>query len=192
MFGEPLPELFYARDTVTVAREMIGRVLVYETEVGLLAGRIVETEAYGADDPANHAFRGMTLRNRVMFGRPGLLYVYLSYGMHWCINAVTMAEGVGEAVLIRALEPLAGITVMEQRRGTTELRRLCKGPGSVGQAFSINGAQNGSDLTRHPLFLTGDPIPDTEIMARPRIGISRATERLWRFCRQDSPFLSRK
>jgi DNA-3-methyladenine glycosylase len=120
---DPLPHAFYDRDTVEIARDLIGRLLVHVTEEGPVGGIIVETEAYGPDDPANHAHRGLRSRNAMMFGPPGFAYVYRIYGMYWCVNAVTRGEGTGEAVLIRALEPMWGIDVMRRSRGVEDVRR---------------------------------------------------------------------
>lgn len=191
-FGEPLPREFYARETVTVAREMVGAVLVYRTTNGLLAGRVVETEAYGPDDPASHAFRGRTMRNRAMFGPAGHAYVYRIYGVHWCLNAVTSNEGVGEAVLIRALEPLAGIDVMRQNRGIQDVRRLCRGPGSLCQALAVTGQHDALDMTDGPLYLARSPMWAGSIVSTTRVGITQAADRPWRFYMADSPYVSRR
>lgn len=186
-----LPRSFYERDTVQVAHDLVGRMLVHRSAEGETAGIIVETEAYGPEDPANHAFRGKTPRNAHMFGPAGRAYVYLSYGVNWCFNAVTGGEGVGEAVLIRALEPMEGIALMRSRRGTDDVRLLCSGPGRLCKAMGISIHQNGLDLTTSELTIGGEadlairPVPST------RIGISTAADRLWRFCAAGSRFLSR-
>lgn len=157
-------------------------------------GRIVETEAYvGPEDPASHAAErvGRTARNSPMFGPPGTAYVYLSYGIHWCLNAVTNREDHPGAVLIRALEPLGDLAAMRLRRGTPD-RDLARGPGRICQALAITGAFNGHPLDQPPLlFLEAPPVPSTAIDAGPRIGISRATDWPLRFSLRDSPYLSR-
>ncbi len=192
MIGVPLPRAFYERETTMVARDLLGRVLTHETDEGELAGVIVETEAYGPDDPANHAFRGPSERNRVMFGPPGHAYVYMIYGRNWCVNAVTGGEGVGEAVLIRALEPLAGIEQMRRNRGVEDARLLCRGPGNLCRALGIAGALNGADLTCGPLIIAGSAPAGIEIAVSSRVGISLAADRPWRFHIAGSPFVSRR
>lgn len=192
VFGPALPRSFYARPTVVVARDLVGRVLVHITPEGDIAGIIVEAEAYGPDDPANHAFRGKTARNRTMFGPPGHAYVYLIYGMYRCVNAVTVAEGVGEGVLIRALEPVAGIPIMQRHRRTENLRLLCSGPGRLCEALGITREMDGTDLTTGPLWIAaGHPPKEEEIIATPRVGIREATERHWRFLLRGNPYVSR-
>jgi DNA-3-methyladenine glycosylase len=188
----PLPEEFYARETVEVARDLVGRTLRYESPEGLLSGIIVETEAYGPDDAANHAFRGQTARNAAMFGPPGRAYVYRIYGMHWCLNAVTRGEGYGEAVLLRAVEPVSGIDVMQRNRGGLGLPLLCKGPGRLCAAFGITGALNGADLSTGPLTIVGEAAPVSEIAASTRVGISKAADLPWRFYLAGNPFVSRR
>jgi DNA-3-methyladenine glycosylase len=187
-----LPHSFYDRATTEVARDLLGRFLVHQTAVGVLAGTIVETEAYGPADPANHAFRGMTKRNMVMFGPPGMLYVYRIYGMYWCCNAVTGREGLGEAVLIRALDPLIGLDVMRHNRGIEDVRLLCKGPGRLCMALGITGERNGADLAAGPVYIAGSPQPDVRVIATGRVGISQAADLPWRYYVADSPYVSRR
>ena len=184
---------FFVRDPVALARDLLGRILFYRTPDGLLAGRIVETEAYtGAADPASHAFRGRTARNTVMFGPAGHAYVYFSYGMHHCLNVTAGAQGTAGAVLLRALEPLAGVEVMRARGDHGPESRLLSGPGKIGRAFGLSLDDNGRDFTRGPLGLAaGAPIPDREVAISRRIGISRAVELPYRFAVASSRSVSR-
>ena len=186
-----LPRAFYARPTVAVARSLLGCYLVHESPDGSVIGRLVEVEAYcGPRDPASHAFR-RTRRSEVMWGRPGTAYVYLSYGAHACLNVVTEPRGCPGAVLLRALEPVRGIALMQGRRGSDDLRRLASGPGRLTEAMGITLAQNRADLVTGPLYVAGGAFPREAIVATPRIGISAATEQRWRFVVRGSPFLSR-
>jgi DNA-3-methyladenine glycosylase len=178
-----LKRAFFSRDPVIVARDLLGRILFYRTPEGLLAGRVVETEAYrGEADPASHAFRGRTGRNVVMFGVPGYAYVYFSYGVHYCLNVTADAPGIAGAVLLRALEPLAGIEIMRRRGDHGPEARLLSGPGKIGRGFGLDLKDNGRDFTRGPLGLAkGIPVPDREVAVTRRIGISRAVELPYRF-----------
>ncbi|MDR0458350.1 MAG: DNA-3-methyladenine glycosylase [Burkholderiaceae bacterium] len=180
----------FRADSVTVARQLIGVTLL----AGGVGGIIVETEAYDMGDPASHSYHGPTARNAVMFGPPGHVYVYRSYGIHWCLNFGCREAGHGAAVLIRALEPSRGIAQMQARRGMDDARLLCAGPGRLCQALAITRAHNGAALDAPPFALIAPPhaVPDAAIARGPRIGISRATERPWRFGLKDSAFLSRK
>lgn len=185
---KPLRAVFYRRDAVAVARGLIGALIVRELDGERLVGRVVEAEAYGRDDPASHAFRGPTERNRAMFGEPGHAYVYLSHGVHHCLNAVALP---GTAVLIRALEPLAGLEAMADRRGVDDMRLLCAGPGRLCRALGIDRGLDGHDLTAGDgLWIAGGE-PPAGIVATPRIGVTRAAERPWRFVERASRFASR-
>ena len=155
-----------------------------------VGGRIVEVEAYAPDDPASHSFRGENARNAAMFGPPGHLYVYRSYGVHWCANVVCCDEGTGAAVLLRALEPTHGIDVMRERRGLDDVRLLCSGPGRLTQALGISSEHDGLALDRPP-FRLDPPTALPDLVVGPRIGITRAVELPWRYSVRSSPFVSR-
>ena len=176
-----LPREFYLQETVHVARACLGKILVHKTDEGIISGRIVETEAYLCDDPACHASRGMTKRNAMMFGEPGHAYVYFTYGFHYCMNLVTRAEGVGEAVLLRALEPLEGIELMKRNRGKDDPHDLCSGPGKLTKALGIDSILNGEDLLKDKLYVIDDGTDVGEVICRPRIGIKVAIHEPWRF-----------
>ncbi|MHB8155950.1 MAG: DNA-3-methyladenine glycosylase [Desulfocucumaceae bacterium] len=191
--GEALPGDFYRRDTALVARELLGKVLVHNSPQGLTAGIILETEAYTSDDPSCHAFRGVTPRNRAMFGPPGCAYIYFTYGMHYCFNVVTAPEGVGEAVLLRSLEPLAGLAVMKERRGREKLTELCSGPGKLVQAMGIEPGMYGHDLTREPLLiLRAGPVPGEDVVVTARVGIKLSADLPLRFYIKGNRYISRK
>jgi DNA-3-methyladenine glycosylase len=155
-----------------------------------IGGIIVETEAYDREDPASHTFSGPTPRNAVMFGPPGRAYVYLSYGIHWCLNFVCREAGHGAGVLIRALEPVAGISVMSGRRHQRDLRLLCSGPGRLGQALAVTRQLNGCRLDRAPFRLTA-AIKRARVICGPRIGISKGVDEPWRFGLAGSRYISR-
>lgn len=182
----PLPRTFYLRPTLWVARALLGKVIVHRTESGFLGGRIVETEAYlGSNDPASHAYRGKTGRNSVMFSLGGTLYVYFTYGMHFCANVVTGVEGKAGAVLIRGVEPIEGIDLMRQNRGFADDgkdRQLTNGPAKFCQAFGIAREQNGVDLCGKLLFIADAPsMKPKHIGTSSRIGITTGREKQWRF-----------
>jgi DNA-3-methyladenine glycosylase len=155
-----------------------------------VGGIVVETEAYLPDDPASHSFGGRTSRNKAMFGPAARLYVYRSYGIHWCANVVCAEEGVGAAVLLRALAPTAGVEAMRARRGIVDERLLASGPGRLTQALGLTGAHDGADL-REPPFALAAPREEVAVVASPRVGISRATEAPWRYSLAGSSFVSR-
>ena len=195
-------EIDFAAPSFRVARRLIGWTLLVDG----IGGRIVETEAYDREDPASHSFAGPTPRNQSMFGQPGRVYVYRSYGIHWCVNFVCREAGHGAAVLIRALEPTKGLTTMRERRGlagvgtigheaaaevvTPNDRRLCNGPGNVCQALGITRAHDGFSLDAPP-FLLLPPTKRASIVVGPRIGITKAVEVPWRFGLKGSIYLSR-
>ncbi len=180
--GRRLERGFFGRDSREVAPELLGKLLVS----GRCSGRIVEVEAYcGEEDPASHAYRGMTPRNATMFGRAGFLYVYFSYGVHWCANIVCGQEGVASAVLLRSLAPVAGVEEMRSRRATARRDRdLCNGPGKLCQALAITGRQDGADLVeaRNGIWIEDDgEAPPATPGVGPRIGISSARSEPWRW-----------
>ncbi|HZT67947.1 MAG TPA: DNA-3-methyladenine glycosylase [Acidimicrobiales bacterium] len=187
----PLPRSFYRRDSLVVGPELLNKVLAS----GAVRGRIVEVEAYrGGEDPASHAYRGPTARNRTMFGPPGHLYVYFTYGMHWCANAVCMPEGVAQAVLLRALAPLEGLAEMRAARPAARSERdLCRGPARLCQALGIDRRHDGADLVTADRGVTvlddGTPPPEAPA-AGPRVGINVAAEVAWRWWVPDDPHVS--
>ncbi len=190
----PLPREFYNRDPVTVAQALLGKLLLRETDEGLVGGRIVETEAYlGGEDPAAHSYRGKNNRNAVMFGPPGFLYVY-SIHSRWCMNAVTEEEGRPTAVLLRACEPLLGIELMQRRRGKEKLTELTTGPARLCESLAVDRRLNGWDLTLgKEIWIASDPtLPSEtcEVVITPRIGVTSAKDALLRFCCADNPFVS--
>jgi DNA-3-methyladenine glycosylase len=180
---------FYARPVLEVARDLIGCVVSYAGCEGV----IVETEAYHDSEPACHAFVGLTPRTQTLFGPPGHAYVYRSYGIHALLNAVSEPEGVGAAVLIRALEPLEGIGAMRERRGIQRSESLCSGPGKLTQALGVELEHNGCDLAVGPVVFSPRPRVwrDVDVAIDTRIGITKAAELPWRFCAAGSRFLSR-
>jgi DNA-3-methyladenine glycosylase len=184
--SERLARPFFDRGVHEVAPELIGATLL----VGRLGGVIVEVEAYHHTDPAAHSYRGRTDRNAVMFGPAGYAYVYRSYGIHWCLNFVCEGEGSASAVLIRALQPVSGLAAMRRRRGMSDERQLCAGPGRLCEALAVTHAHNGLPLDRPPfaLYARAEAV---EVASGPRIGITKAVERPWRYGLAGSPFLSR-
>jgi DNA-3-methyladenine glycosylase len=186
---------FYKQDTITVARSLLGSYLVHESREGTTAGKIVETEAYLWGDPACHAYRRKTVRNATMFGPEGNAYIYQIYGIHYCMNVVTAPAGVGEAVLIRALEPAMGLDLMQLRRGVGEYRQLCNGPGKLVQAMGIIRSMDGISLMQPPFYiLSADTYPEQNlpfgIVTTTRIGITQGVDLPYRFYIQGHPCVS--
>ena len=176
----------FARDVHEVARALVGAELLFDG----VGGTIVEVEAYSPDDPAAHGFRGRTARNASLFGPPGHAYVYRSYGLHWCLNVVCEPEGIASAVLLRALEPTHGLEVMRERRGVEDDRLLCSGPGRLCQALGVSHVHDGLPLDRPPFRLRSRcRVP--AIATGPRIGLTKAADRPWRYGLAGSRFLSR-
>jgi DNA-3-methyladenine glycosylase len=205
-----LDRKFYNRPTLKVATELLGKYLVVEKDGNYVSGKIVETEAYiGPDDPASHAYRGMTPRNKVMFGDSGYAYVYLTYGMHHCLNFVTEKKGFPAAVLIRALEPVEGIDLMKKRRKTEDLKNLTNGPAKLCQALGIDRALNGTDLCSDIIYVEDRGLnhmvharglnrtvqargnTTTKIVSTSRIGIKEGKDKRWRFYIKNNEFVSR-
>lgn len=184
---ERLDTAFFERSVHEVARDLVGCRLFFDG----CGGTIVETESYERDDPACHAHVGLTERTEVLFGPPGRAYVYLSYGIHSLLNAVAEPEGEAAAVLIRALQPTAGLERMRERRGGRPDAELCSGPGKLTEALGIGLRENDADLNRAPFLLLGPEGEPPEVVIGPRIGITKAVERPWRFCAAGSPFVSR-
>jgi DNA-3-methyladenine glycosylase len=178
---------FFDRSVHEVARDLVGCRLFFDG----VGGVIVETESYERDDPACHAYVGLTDRTEVLFGPPGRAYVYLSYGIHSLLNFVAEPEGEAAAVLIRALEPTAGLEAMRRRRGERPDGELCSGPGKLTEALGVGLELNGADLTRDPFLLLPPEGAAPAVVSGPRIGITKATDRPWRFCAAGSRFVSR-
>jgi len=188
--ASPLSRRFFRRDAVSLARALLGRLLVHETRGGRVVGRIIETEAYDETDPASHCYGGPTARNAVMFGPAGHAYVYRSYGIHWCFNVTAGRDGYGAAVLVRAVEPVAGVELMARRRRMGRASRdLARGPGRLTQAMAIAGRDNGADLTRGSLTIAGRCV-ELPMVATPRIGITKATRVPYRFVVVGNRFVS--
>lgn len=200
LFNKRLKKSFYCRDVLVVARSLLGKILVRVDGKEILAGKIVEVEAYHGDtDKAAHSYRGITERNKIMFEEGGYLYVYFTYGAHHCCNVVTGKKGQGTAVLIRAVEPVEGIDRMIRNRfgrkhnNDREIFNLTSGPGKVCQAFGIDRTHSGTNLTGNKIFiLTGEKIKSKEIGVSKRIGITRSVDLPWRFFIKNNPYLSRK
>jgi DNA-3-methyladenine glycosylase len=191
--AQPLPRSFFARPAPVVARDLLGRILIGSLGGPRVAGRLVECEAYQQDDPASHSFRGPTARTAVMFGPAGHLYVYFTYGMHFCMNVVTGQEDEGSAVLLRAVEPLEGLEAMRARRRVTDDRLLCSGPARLTRAYGVDRTSDGLDLTigRALWIARGSGVPDEQVGSGPRVGIRVAVENPWRYVEAGNRFVSR-
>jgi DNA-3-methyladenine glycosylase len=190
---EVVPPGFYLRPVLEVARDLLGRLLVHDAPQGRSAVRLVEVEAYDGSglDPASHAFRGRTRRNAVMFGPPGRLYVYFTYGMHFCANVVCAPEGVAQAVLLRAGEPVLGADLMQARRPASTRRDLARGPARLTEALGLGAWANGADLAAGPVLLTeGWPVADAEVVWTGRVGVSAGADRPWRALVAGNPHVS--
>jgi len=189
----PLSRDFYSRYVVDVARSLLGKVLVRIVDEGIMAGLIVEVEAYrGSDDPASHAYRGMTERNKVMWSKPGTAYVYQIYGIHYCLNVVAEPEGSPAAVLIRAVEPILGLELMLRNRRVDDIRSLTNGPAKLTKALAINRSFNGWDLTLgEKLYISrGIDVDEEHVVVTPRIGVR--DRRPWRFYIKGNRFVSKR
>jgi len=197
--SKKLPRSFYLQPTLTIAKELLGKYLIRKIRNQTLIGKIVEVEAYlGENDPASHAFNGRTRRNDVMFWRGGHLYVYFTYGMHFCANIVSEEEGKGRAALLRAVEPIEGIEIMKRfrkmkrRKGESAAKvNVTNGPAKLCEAFNIKREQNGTDLLGQDIYITqGENIPRSKIISSERIGITNGSEKKWRFYIKGNPFIS--
>lgn len=183
---------FFQRYTPTVAKELIGCLLVRNIDGETLSGMIVETEAYrGREDPASHAYRGRTPRNETMFGPPGHAYVYFTMGMHYCLNITTEPAGKAAAVLLRAIEPTAGMELMAKNRGVADVQRLASGPGNLTKAMAIDRSLNGEDFVTSDRLFVESGRPGASIMASSRVGVSAGKSNHWRFFLEGSRFVSR-
>lgn len=188
-----LPREFYSRRTTVVAKELLGKIIVRRIGNIRIEGKIVETEAYGGeDDPASHAYKGVTKRNRVMFEEPGHIYVYFTYGNHWCLNFVAHGVNKPGAVLIRAIEPIRGEEYMKKFRKISNVKNLCNGPGKLTKALKVDKKLNGLDITKEgELYVLDVKQKNLELEASNRIGIKRGKDKLWRFYIKCNPFISR-
>ncbi len=193
--GNVLNRSFYCRNTLTVAKQLLGKLLVRELPEGKVAGKIVEVEAYrGSDDPASHAYKGKTQRNQIMFGEGGYAYIYFIYGKHFCLNVTTEKIGVPGAVLIRAVEPVYGIEIMKRKRRTENVKSLTNGPGKLTQAMDITVELNGWDLTRgERLYICDlDVVEPFEVVSSGRIGVKAGADKPWRFFIKGNLFVSKR
>jgi len=198
--SQKLPQEFYNRKVNTVAKALLGKIFIRKDQSQFVSGKIVEVEAYDWQlDEASHSFNGKTKRNEVMFGEAGHLYVYFTYGMHFCANVVTGKVGFGSAVLIRAIEPIDGINILAQNRfgkesiDKKEHINLCNGPAKICQAFGINRSSNGINLQSDEIFIIDSPaIEPSKIISSTRIGIKKSIDLPWRYYIKDNPFVSKK
>lgn len=189
-----LPRAFYTHNPKWVAKNLLGKILIHKTPEGIVKGRIVETEAYyGEGDPASHAHKGKTKRTKIMWGKPGIAYVYFTYGMHYLFNVIADKEGKAGAVLIRAVEPLEGIKLMKKRRKVDKIKDLTSGPAKLTQAFGITGKDNGVDLTSGFLTITEEEKEEKDkIISTGRIGIKNGQEIKLRFYLANNKFVSKR
>ncbi len=191
---DPLPQSFFAKPAPVLAQDLLGCRLVHETERSVTSGMIVETEAYSQEDAASHSYNGETARTKAMFGPPGHAYIYFTYGMHYCFNVVSGSVDHGQGVLIRALQPLEGIELMQQRRRKDEVRQLCNGPAKLVQAMGITKGDYAKPLFEGNLYICGPDAKQAgkiEVAVGPRVGIKKAVDVPWRFWIKDNPFVSR-
>jgi len=188
-----LKRKFYDRPTLRVAKDLLGKYVVVKYGKKILSGKIVEAEAYiGSGDPACHAHRGMTPRNRVMFGPPGHAYIYFTYGMYHCLNLVTEKEGFPAAVLIRAIEPVQGLDLMMKRRKTKKMKNLTSGPGKLCQALGLDRSLNGADLCSEVIWVEDRKEKTGKIESTSRVGVTNGKNKKWRFYISDSEFVSKR
>lgn len=193
-----LPKTFYSQDVLTLAKALLGKTLVHNTGREILSGKIVEVEAYdGEIDEAAHTFNGKTDRNEIMFEEGGYLYVYFTYGMHYCANVVAGEEGHGCAVLLRSIEPLNGVETMKQNRFNNQksfgIKNLTNGPAKLCEALGIERKHNGTDLDNDEIYILDNaPLPESQIISATRVGIKKSKELMWRFYIKDNPFVSKK
>ncbi|MEW6654039.1 MAG: DNA-3-methyladenine glycosylase [Bacteroidota bacterium] len=196
---DKLPFDFYDRKVINVAKSLLGKIFIRKIDGRILCGKIVEVEAYdGKNDEASHSFNGMTKRNNVMFGKAGHLYVYFTYGMHYCANVVTGKENYGAAVLIRAIEPIEGIHILSENRfgkriiSEKEQLNLCSGPARTCQAFQITHQNNGTNLCGDDIFILDSPeISSSKIISTTRIGIKKSIDLQWRYYIKNNPYVSK-
>jgi DNA-3-methyladenine glycosylase len=188
----PVPRAFFERPVLDVARDLLGRDVAVESPPGTVVVRLSEVEAYrGADDMGSHAYRGRTTRNEVMFGEAGFVYVYFTYGMHWCMNLVCQAPGEAAAVLLRAGRVVGGAEIAASRRPGSSPRELARGPARLTKALGIDGTLNGADLVRGPIrVLPGEPVADDLVVTGPRVGVARGGDLPWRFSVAGDPTVS--
>jgi len=190
-----LTTTFYQQNTIWVAKKLLGKILVHRSGEGLTSGKIVETEAYlHQGDQASHSASGKTARNQPMFDSPGKAYIYFVYGRYYCLNVVTNRKGVGEAVLIRALQPIQGINLMQKRRKLTNIYQLCNGPAKLVSAMGITPELNGQDLVKGTLWIEEgkQKVSASKIITSPRVGITKSVDLPFRFYLADNPFISKK
>lgn len=194
MLEEILPKSFYTRNPVGVAKDLLGKIVVRNIKGTRISGVIVEVEAYnGKNDPASHASRKLTVKNKLLFEDPGRAYIYFIYGNYWCFNIVAHSIGDAGGVLIRALEPLEGVNIMMKNRKIENITKLCNGPGKLAKALLITGKLNGIDVTkRGALYIAkGKPVNTNDIVSTPRIGVKVGLDKQWRFYIKNNPYISK-